>query len=134
MDPVLEAVATALAAKSAQAVVAGGKGAWKALVRLVRDRFAEDPAAKRAWQEAVADPDDAGNVGSLTRALADTERASPEFGVELRKLWHRASVHPDVGTQTVVNQIDGDVESAVQARDIHGGIAFGHHPGPHRTR
>lgn len=132
MDPVLEAVATALATRTAHAVVAGGKGAWEALVRLVRHRFAEDSAAERAWQAAVADPADAEGVASLTRALADAERANPEFGVELRQLWHRISANPGVGTHAVVNQIDGDVESAVQARDIHGGIAFGRPPGPHR--
>lgn len=124
MDPVWEAVATALATKAAHAAVEGGRSAWAALVRLVRERVAGEPAAERAWEAAVADPADAGSVASLARVLADAERESPEFGAELRSLWQRIAAGAPAEA-AVVNRIAGEAERAVQARDIHGGVTFG---------
>jgi hypothetical protein len=90
-QPVLLPIATAVATKA----VAG-------LRQLVRSKFADDPAA--------------------TAALEQAERTDPEFGGRLRTEREKTTI-----TQTghVVNQFSGTVHGKVlQADDIHGGVTF----------
>jgi hypothetical protein len=48
-DPIMTAIATALASKTTETVFAGAKGALTALARLVRERFSHDENARRRW-------------------------------------------------------------------------------------
>jgi hypothetical protein len=131
VDPVLEAAATALATKAADTVVEGVRSAWSALVRLVCTRFAGDPTAQTALDAASAEPTDTEKIEALTDELARAERADPEFGQQLRRLWEQAAMEVRAESGGVVNQISGSVGGhAVQARDIAGGVSFGQPPSP----
>ncbi|CAM2965699.1 hypothetical protein SAXI111661_10895 [Saccharomonospora xinjiangensis] len=115
MDPVWEAVATALAGKAGEALAEGGRSAWDALVALVRTRLGHDTT------NADGSPGDGTTVESLARDLADAERDDPDFGRRLRALWKQVG-DVEARSEGTVNQVSGVVFGPlVQARDIRGG-------------
>ncbi len=133
-DPVLVAIAGALAGKAAGAAVSGGRSALRALIELVRRKFATEKDVLDAI-ESRERPETAAGTGSepaaevlgaaLERAAAD----DPEFADQLRRLWDQAKteLHADHGG--VVNEVSGTVSGhVVQARDVTGGISFGDVP------
>ncbi|EHR61622.1 hypothetical protein [Saccharomonospora cyanea] len=128
MDPVWEAVATALAGKAGEAAVAGGRNAWEALVKLVRTRFGDDVGTAVPSEAGEGRPAAGATVESMAHELAEAEREDPEFGRRLRTLWEQVG---DVGARSgeVVNQVSGLVFGpVVQARDIQGGSWVGSRP------
>lgn len=124
-DPILTAVASALAGKAAEAFVSGGRSALAGLYRLVRARFSTRRQA-RALERAVGDPDDA-NVRALAAELQQLTANDSEFAEQLRELWEQSKgelQHAEVGG--VINDVSGTVSGhTVQARDIHGSISLG---------
>ncbi|WP_028927090.1 hypothetical protein [Pseudonocardia acaciae] len=107
-EPILTAIATALAGKAA----AG-------LYQLVKDRFAERRAAREALEAATQAPDDPAAVAVLADRLAEAERDDPEFREALRSGW------AELASGGVVNQVHSSVTGKlVQARDIHGNITL----------
>lgn len=126
-DPILAAVAAALAGKAAEAVAAGGRAAWSALVRRIREKAADNPDATRALD--AAEHGAGGDaVAELARHLHGMAVADPTFGAEVRRLWAEASaLAADHGS--VVNTNSGTVHGVVvQAGEIHGGVHFGTTP------
>jgi hypothetical protein len=120
-DPVLLAIASAVAAKGVEAVADGGRGAITALTRLVRDRLGRGARDRAALADAVAHPDDAQRCERLASVLADVASLDPAFGERLRATWAAVST----GSDGVVNQISGRVGGhVVQARDVRGDISF----------
>nr|MDT0662107.1 hypothetical protein [Micromonospora sp. DSM 115978] len=126
-DPVLAAVAAALATSAVTEVTAGGKAAFNALVRLVRRKATEQPATGKALAEAQREPSNEQRLADLHVALAAASRNDQAFAAELQRLWDevRATRTTDDHSRAS-NTIFGPVHGpAVQARDIHGGIRFG---------
>ena len=133
-DPILVAIAAALAGKAAGAVAGGGGSALRSLVDLVRRRFAGDAEVLDAIESDAPGASDASDttderadvlVTALDRAATD----DPEFAERLRTLWDQArtELHADRGG--VVNEVSGTVSGhVVQARDVTGGISFGDAP------
>jgi len=121
VDAVLTAMATALATKGAEAVVAGARGAWDRLARLIRERLDGDDAS--ALADAEQRPDSAAAVERLASALARVMAADPRLDEEARALWARAS-SASAADGGVVNQVSGHAERVVQARDVFGDISF----------
>ncbi|WJK38456.1 hypothetical protein O7608_18305 [Solwaraspora sp. WMMA2056] len=126
-DPILTAVATALATGAAAEVTAGGKAAFAALVRLVRRKAAEQPATGNALDAAQREPLDGQRIAELRAALTTATLNDQVFAAELHRLWAevRAARTADDHSRAS-NTISGPVRGpAVQARDIHGGVHFG---------
>lgn len=116
-DPVMIAIASAVAGKTTEALTAGAKNALGKLAELIRRRFAGDNAAREALEGAQVD--------SLAAHLERLAAQDPEFARELRALWDQAGtqLHADHGG--VINEVSGDVGgNVVQARDVTGGITF----------
>lgn len=126
VDPVLTAVASALAGKAAEAFATGGRNALAALYQLVRDRFSTRRKSTRALERAVGDPAE-GNLRALAEELQQLVAHDPEFAAQMRELWEQAGVeqqHAESGG--VINEISGTVYGrTLQARDIHGDVSFG---------
>jgi hypothetical protein len=58
--------------------------------------------------------------------LAQAAAEDPAFEAELRGLWREIMPYLNASDGGVVNTVSGTVEgNLVQARDVHGGIAFG---------
>ena len=107
-EPILVAIAAALAAKSA------GN-----LYDLVKKKFAARKEATAALEAATGAAPDSPEVHTLADHLADATATDPEFADALHATWASAS------TGGVVNQVSGTVSgNIVQARDIQGGITF----------
>lgn len=127
IDPIMIAVATALAAKAAEGLSEAGRAAFGKLVRLVRSRLAAEPDGTRALESAERDPGGEQAVERLAAALAAAAERDPEFATEVARLW--SVVRDGVAAAThggTVNQLSGTVGGAVvQARDVSGGITFG---------
>ena len=127
-DPVLSSVAAAIAGKAAEAAMQGGKDAWTALVRLIRDRFRRDEAATGALEIARRDPADELAVAALAQALERLAAADGDFAVQVRELWPRAAAELAAAADGVVNSATGSVGGhLMQARDVRveGGLHFG---------
>lgn len=130
-DEIMMAVAAALAGKVAEAAVGGARGAWEALVRLVRDRFAHDEVASAALAAADARPTDQVAVRELGQALERVGAADPGFAEQVRALWPRASGELSATSGGVLNVSTGTVSGhMIQARDLHieGGLHLGNPP------
>ena len=109
-EPILVAIAAALAAKSATS-----------LYDLVKRKFAGRKEAEAALEAADGAPPDSPEVTALATQLAAEETEDPAFGVELRHTWQQVGASQG----GVVNQITGNVSGkVVQARDIEGGVSF----------
>jgi hypothetical protein len=116
-DPVMIAIASAVAGKTTEALTAGAKNALGKLVELIRRRFARDDAAPKALEGADAD--------TLAAHLERLAAQDPEFARELRALWSQASTQLHAEHGGVINEVSGDVGgNVVQARDVTGGISF----------
>lgn len=125
-DPIMMAIATALAEKAADAVAAGVRTSWSALVRLVRHRLAADAESVQALAVVESGVRGGPETSALAHRLAELAAIDPGFGAELRRLWTEvdASVSADRGG--VVNQISGTVRGPVaQVGTIQGGVYFG---------
>ncbi|MFY1671317.1 hypothetical protein ACN27G_15315 [Plantactinospora sp. WMMB334] len=132
-DPVMVAVASALAAKAAEGLSDGGRAAFSALARFVRHRLRGDPDSERALEAARAQPHDDECVRRLAAVLETAVARDRWFAEELNELWiqlrHRPVAGVDAGNG-MVNRAIGPVSGTlVQARDVQGGIRLGP-PGP----
>lgn len=127
-DPVLVAIATALAGKAAASLASGGASALRSLVELVKVKFTGQPNAERALQAAQSDPGEA-NIDRLGAALAGAAEEDPRFDQQLRSLWDKATTELHADRGGVINDVSGTVRGhAVLARDIQGGVSFGNLP------
>ncbi|GAB3156777.1 hypothetical protein GCM10027290_55370 [Micromonospora sonneratiae] len=126
-DPVLAAIATALATSAVTELTAGGKAAFNALVRLVRRKAAEQPETGNALVAAQDDPSDKHRLAELNAALAAAAQNDRTFAIELHRLWNEIRAgRPQEDHSETRNTISGPVTGqVVQARDIHGGVSFG---------
>jgi len=126
-DPIMLAVATALAVRTAEAAVASGPAALASLVRLVRRRFAVNDEALKTLEVAQAQPDDPASVRALAGTLDRFAAQDREFDTELRTLWAQVgdTVHEH---GPVVNHNSGTITgSLLQGRDftLNGHLNFG---------
>lgn len=112
-EPVLLSIAAALATQ-----------AVRGLYQLVKAKFADDPAATAALEAAEGAAEDSPEVRELGATLEQATQDDPEFAERLRGEWERFTSSGNAQTGGVVNQVSGQVDKLVQARDIHGGITF----------
>ncbi|MGD0062604.1 MAG: hypothetical protein ABSB76_04080 [Streptosporangiaceae bacterium] len=127
-DPIISAVAAAVAGKAAEAAMQAGQEACAALVRLVRDRLGRDKKAATALEAAGRHPEDEAALADLARALERLAAADGDFASRLRELWSRAAAELTVSQGSVVNSATGSVGGhLMQARDVQveGGLQFG---------
>jgi hypothetical protein len=127
-DPVISAVAAAVAGKAAEAAVHAGKEACAALVRLVRDHLGRDKQAEATLELARSHPADEAALAELTHALERLAAADRDFALRMRELWPRAAAELSVGEGAVMNSATGSVGGhLMQARDVRveGGLHFG---------
>lgn len=127
IDPIMVAVATAVATKTAEGLTEAGRAAFGKLVRLVRSRLAAEPDGARALESADRDPGGEREVERLAAALSAVAERDPAFAAEVARLWSQARDGVVAATHGgIVNQMSGTVGGAVvQARDVSGGITFG---------
>jgi hypothetical protein len=133
IDPIMTAVASAVAGKTAEAAADGARNALAALVRLVR-RAARDQPASAALSKAA--PGDPASIQKLARALDQMAAADAEFRAQLRDLWPRASAELTASHGGTANSNTGTVGGhLIQAADLHveGGLHLGGIHGPPRT-
>jgi hypothetical protein len=127
-DPVISAVAAAVAGKAADAAMQGGKNACAALIRLIRERFGHGTDASAALKRAQENPEDEVAVAAVASALERLAAADTGFAVRLRELWAQASLELSATNGGVANSATGSVGGhLVQARDLHveGGLHLG---------
>lgn len=125
-DPIMMAIATALAEKAADAVAAGVRNSWSALVRLVRERLAVDAESVQALAVVESGVHGGTEASALARRLGELAATDPGFGAELRRLWTEVDAGVSADRGGVVNQVSGTVHGpVVQAGKIHGGVHFG---------
>lgn len=79
-EEIMVAIASALAAKAADAVAGAAHEAWARLVRLVRAWFGGDAPSAAALEAACGRPGDREAVYELAVALGRAALADPEFG------------------------------------------------------
>jgi hypothetical protein len=132
-DEIMTAIASALAARAADAVAGAAQQAWARLVRLVRDRFGRGSSGAAALEKAGALPADSEAVHELARALEQAAAADPAFSADLRALWLEVAPAVTAAGASVVNVVTGAVGGhVIQARDlrVEGGIHLGDVRGP----
>jgi hypothetical protein len=115
-DTVTMAIATAVAGKTAESITGQAREGLAVLVRRIREKFRDRPAAWAALAAAQADPG-AGAAG-LARALDDASAEDPEFRRQIRALWSQVRT----GHDGVVNAFHGRADKVVQLRDVHGDL------------
>lgn len=132
-DPIVTSIAAAVAAKSAEVAVQGGKDACTALIRVIRERFRHDKIAAAALESVRRSPDDEEAVASLAQVLERVASADAGFAGRLRELWPRVEAELSASKGGVVNSATGSIGGhLMQARDVRveGGLHFGDIRGP----
>ncbi|WP_432978173.1 hypothetical protein [Dactylosporangium sp. CA-233914] len=123
-DEIALAIATTLATKGAEAVVAEGRTALAALAGMIRDRFRRGSREADALREAVARPEDRERqlvlAELLGRALAD----DPRFAGRVLAQWRAVQEELTLERGAVINHFSGAADKVVQARDVHGDITL----------
>lgn len=117
-EPILTAVATALATKAATG-----------LYELVKERFTGDKSATKALVKANGAAPGSRQHRELTATLHRVTEADPAFAERLHQEFAKVDVDQSSSqhaeTDGVTNHISGNVSgNVVQARDVHGGIRF----------
>lgn len=105
-DPVTIAIATAVAGKTAESLTGQLSRPVAAIIARIRDRFRDRPADA----ELIAAPERAADLAAVLQTEMDSD---PSFCAEITALWRDAST---------VNIVHGNVEKAVQVRDVHGDV------------
>lgn len=125
-EPLLVAVASAVATGSVAGLTDAGGAALRDLVRVVTERFARTTSSQ-AILDAAQDGSTNDAVTALTGELRSATAGDQLFAHEVRRLWQEVQQHgPAASDGGVVNTISGDVYGpVVQTRDVTGGIAFG---------
>lgn len=128
-DEVTLAIASALASRGAEALVAGGRDALAALFRLVGRRFASQPSGgdtdgSAALAAAVADPTDAGRQIELATFLDTLMVRDSDFDAAVRAHWQSVTGEISASHGAVVNHFSGTADKVVQARDVRGNISL----------
>lgn len=124
-DPITASIAAALASGVTTALTDGSKALVTRAAALVRERFRRNPSDEAALDTAVRLSNDPAAIEALARLLDQRMRDDPRFADQLKALWE--GVVPAVGPHhdEVSNTISGTVYgSAIQARDVHGGITL----------
>jgi hypothetical protein len=132
-DEITAAVASALAEKAVDTLAGAARTAWTKLVKLIRKRFAADPAAAAALTAAQTRPTDQAAVRELAAALQRAAVADASFAQQLEVLWRRVRAEPGSQDGPVVNVNSGTVSGhLIQARDlrVEGGFRLGLPPEP----
>jgi hypothetical protein len=126
-DPVMVAIAAALAGKATQGLLTGARSAWGTLLRLVKDQASDDPVIDAVLTAAQQEPQDQARIDRLGEVLQRRARYDPVFNEQLRSLWEQTRPELHADHEGTVNEISGTVGGhVVQARDIQGGITFGY--------
>jgi hypothetical protein len=124
-DPMLVAVAAAVAGKVTESLAPGMRSALGDLIKLVRKRFARDDAAQAALAAAEKAPADDDRVAALAAELERLASAEPKFAEQLRAAWSRIDTTLQAHHGGTINEVSGTVSGhLVQARDISGGVRF----------
>ena len=120
-DQIMTAIAVALAGKTTDTVFSGGKEAFTALLRLIRERFGTDAKAREALESAQKAPDDPIALDTLTRELVRLASTHPEIAGLISQLRF------PVAQGGVLNMVTGTVQNGpvIQTRDNYGGIHIG---------
>ena len=124
-DPVTMAIATAVVGKAAESLTDQARESLAALVRRIREKFRDRPAAQSALDAAQDDPDSGALAGELARALEEASAEDPDFGEEIRSLWSQVRTTAAAGDHGVVNVFHGRADKIVQLRDVHGDLNIG---------
>jgi hypothetical protein len=125
-DPIMVTAATALVAWTTSELAAGGKSAVAGLVRFLRERLRRVPGSGEVLEGALVDSSPAG-AERLAEVLEREAARDPAFGAEFRARWAQVEAAVTATDGGVANSVSGDIHGpVVQARDIHGGISFGH--------
>jgi hypothetical protein len=133
-DPIMIAVAVALATNAVDGMSQVGRSAFAALTRLVRRQLSRDPDSQKTLATVQSHPDDEVAIGRLAEALHGAAAYDGAFADELRRLWSGVRAESSIAVDGgVTNRVSGTVNGAVvQARDVSGGIAFGAAANAHR--
>jgi hypothetical protein len=123
-DELVTAVAATVATKGAEALVAGGRSALAAMVRLIRDHFGRGTPEAATLQAAMEHPDERERRAALAEALAQAFSTDSTFVQQVLAHWEKASTDLAADHGAVVNNFSGSAERVVQARDIIGDISF----------
>lgn len=125
-DPVMLAIAGAVAGKTAEAAFKGGRRALDGLITLVKNRFSREPSAQAALEAAQDAPDE--HVERLAGALSLVAASDPQFAQLLHSEWQRIQPDINAGPGAVVNSISGRVDGNVTQIGTIGKASFGHYP------
>jgi hypothetical protein len=131
MDPI-DVTATTAAAWFAQEALKGLGGqvataAWTGLtrlVRLIRDRFQDDPQARQVIEDVQAEPGDQHNVAALAQLLTVHAAQDPSFREELTAMI--ADAERQQKTARFSTQVSGNahVGKLTNIETVHGDVSF----------
>jgi hypothetical protein len=127
MDELVVAVVTAIASGAGGSLGTSGADAVGRLISALRAKFRHSPAARGALEMVVDEPADPDAGEALQGTLNERITRDAEFGRWLSALWEEISQELPSQDGSLKNVIHGDVHgTAVQARDIVGGIHINH--------
>ncbi|MBV9451785.1 MAG: hypothetical protein JO345_38445 [Streptosporangiaceae bacterium] len=121
-DPITTAIATAVASGMGQSLTDQAREVMTALVRRIREKFKERPAAETTLAAARDDPGSAERISEFAHALDEASREDPEFSRQIREIWAQIRLSTIAGDDAVVNTFHGRADKVVQLRDVHGDI------------
>jgi hypothetical protein len=122
MEPVILAIAGAVAGKTTEGLVEGAKTLVVRLRKRLRERFADSDEHREALDAARDNPEDEAAVAALARRLDEVGMRDPELAPLLRELGEYLRPEQAGVNNTVIGNVSGHV---TQARDVHGDINIG---------
>lgn len=121
-DPITTAIATAVASGIGQTLSDQARESLAALVRRIREKFRQRPAAQAAFDAALETPDSAMRVSEFAHALEKASAEDAEFGSEIREFWSDVHLALEARDGAVMNNFRGRADKVIQLRDVHGDI------------
>lgn len=130
-DPILMAIAAAIAGKATEVLTGRAGDALGRLTDRVRAAFHQRPAGREALEAARQDPESPERIAALADALRMAGRDDSAFDADLRALWGQVQIHAEVSGDGIANTVHGanivhgHADKVVQLHDVHGDLNIG---------
>jgi hypothetical protein len=123
-DPVIMAIATAVAGKVAESVTDQAKQALAQISERIRAKFRNRPDDLVILDAAQANPGSPERITQMARLLDQAALSDPAFGNDIRALWNQVRIEITTTNSNTTNIFHGQADKVVQINDVHGDLTI----------
>jgi hypothetical protein len=123
-DPVIMAIATAVAGKVTESLTDQARQALAQITQRIHAKFRHQPDDLAVLDTPTADPTSPGRITQIVALLEQATHDDPAFGNDIRSLWRQVQIEVTNTNSNTTNIFNGQANKVIQIRDIQGGLTI----------